>query len=111
EIESILHQQVAGSKLLGLKVQGEPEWLTGAVRREEDLEQAILVRTGVAFEFLLSVKTPDGTVHELAGVFSWVAVHLNDPANTKHRTWFDVNGDLATFGAHGELNVRLYFER
>lgn len=109
EFEAILSQQVPGSRLLGLHARGKPDWLTGAVPTEGDPSKAILVRTGLAFEFALSVRTPDGTVHDLAGVFSRVGVHLNDPARTKQRTWFDLNGDLATFGAEGELKRRMYF--
>ena len=111
EFESTLNAQVPGSVLLGLKVRGEPEWLTGVVRTEQDPTQAILVRTGVAFEFELSVKTPDTKVHDLAGVFTWVGVHLNDPANAQQRTWFDLNGDIGALGASGELNARMYFDQ
>jgi hypothetical protein len=79
EFETILNQQVpVGSVLLGLRVQGEPEWLTGAVRTNNDPSKATLVRTGLAFEFALSVRTPDGATDDLAGVFTWVGVNLND---------------------------------
>jgi hypothetical protein len=109
EFVTILNQQVPGSTLLGLQVRGEPEWLTGAVPTDGDRSKAVLVRTGVAFEFALSVKTPDRKVYDLTGVFSWVGVHLNDPAQRKQRTWFDLNGNLSTFGANGELKSRMYF--
>lgn len=109
QFETILAEQVPGSVLLGLKVNDEPEWLTGAVPTKDDPSKAILARTGVAFGFTLSVKTPEGAVYDLAGVFSWVGVHLDDRSKTKQRTWFDLNGDLATLGASGELKARMYF--
>jgi hypothetical protein len=109
EFSAILNEQVPGSTLLGLQVRSDPEWLTGAIPTKADPSKAVLARTGVAFEFALSVRTPDRKVYDLVGVFSWVGVHLNDPAQRKQRTWFDLNGNLSTFGAEGELKSRLYF--
>lgn len=107
----ILTQQVPGSGLLGLRVLGTPEWITGALPTEEDPNKAILVRTGVAFQFELSVETPDGDVHDLAGVFTWVGVNLDEPAKVKQRTWFDLNGDIAALGSNGELKNRMHFSQ
>jgi len=109
EFETILNQQVPGSTLLGLRAQSEPSWLTGAIPNKGDASKGTLVRTGVAFEFALSVRTPDGATHDLAGVFTWVGVNLHDRARTKQRTWFDLNGTLAQYGAHGELKTRMFF--
>lgn len=109
EFEAMLSQQVPGSILQGLIVRGKPEWLTGAVPSEEDPNQAILVRTGVAFEFELSVKAPDGKVYDLNGVFTWVGVDLHDHSQAKQSVWLDLDGNLASFGSDGELKRRVYF--
>jgi hypothetical protein len=43
-------------------------------------------------------------------VFTWVAAHLDQPGQHKHRVWMDIDGTLATFGSEGELKRRVYFE-
>lgn len=108
-VEDILKQQVADSRLTTLRVLSEPQWLTGARPSDDDSTKAILVRSGVAFEFRLSVESR-GQVHELSGVFTWVAVHLDQPGQHKHRVWMDIDGTMATFGSEGELKNRVYFE-
>ena len=108
-IEDMLKQQVAYSRLTELLVLSEPQWLTGARPSEADSSKAILVRSGFAFEFGLSVES-QGQSHQLSGVFTWAAVHLDQPGQQKHRVWIDLDGTLATFGSEGELKGRVYFE-
>jgi hypothetical protein len=67
------------------------------------------VRSGVAFEFDLSVES-GGQSYQLSGVFTWVAVHLDKPGQHKHRVWMDLSGTLVQFGSEGELKTRVYFE-
>ena len=105
-----LSSQVSGSVLTKLHVTDNPQWLSGGVRREDDEEKIILVRAGVAFSFLLNVQDADEVVHELNGVYSWVSVNMNNPEETKQRTWFDLNGTLEEFGSNGLLATRVYFE-
>lgn len=105
-----LNNQVPGSQLLGLHVTAKPEWLTGALPRNEDETKAILVRIGLAFSFELSVKTPEGDTHDLKGVYSWVSVNMDDPDNISQRTWTDLDGELSEFGSDGLLKERVYFE-
>jgi len=108
-IEDMLKQQVADSRLTELLVLSEPQWLTGARPSEADSSKAILVRSALAFEFGLSVESR-GQSHQLSGVFTWAAVHLDQPDRHKHRVWIDLGGTLATFGSQGELKNRVYFE-
>ena len=108
-IEGMLKQQVTDSRVTELRVLSEPQWLTGAIPSEADSSKAILVRSGVAFEFGLSVQS-QGQTYPLAGVFTWVAVHLDRPGQHKHRVWIDLSGTLATFGSEGELRTRVHFE-
>ena len=108
-IEDMLKEQVADSRLTKLSVLSEPQWLTGARPSEADSSKAILIRSGVAFEFGLSVES-QGKAHQLTGVFTWVAVHLDRPGLHKHRVWIDINGTLTAFGSEGELKNRVYFE-
>lgn len=108
-VEDILQQQVADSRLVKVRVTSAPDWLTGARPSDADSAKVILVRSGVAFEFVLVVESA-GTSQELSGVFTWVAVHLDQPGEHKHRVWMDVGGRLAEFGSDGELKNRVYFE-
>lgn len=108
-IEDILKQQSADSRLTTLKVLSEPQWLTGAVPSDGDRDKLKIVRSGVAFEVGLTVES-QGQSHKLKGVFTWVAVHLDKPGQQKQRAWLDLDGDLKTFGAEGELKTRVYFE-
>jgi hypothetical protein len=108
-IEDSLKQQVADSRLTALRVLSEPQWLTGALPSEGDSSKAILVRSGVAFEVALTVESK-GQSHQLSGVFTWVAVHLDNPGQHKQRVWMDLDGKLEQFGSEGELKTRVYFE-
>jgi hypothetical protein len=109
EVESMLQKQVPGSRLAAFGVSSEPQWLTGARPLDDDPDKAIVVRTGVAFEFELSVQEPNGQAHHLRGVFSWVGAHLDDLEKMQHRLWVDLDGTLTTFGSEGELMSRMYF--
>lgn len=108
-IEDSLKQQVPDSHLTSLRVLSAPQWLTGAVPSERDSGKAILVRSGVAFEVALTVESR-GQTHQLSGVFTWVAVHLDKPGQHKQRVWMDLDGKLEQFGSEGELKARVYFE-
>jgi hypothetical protein len=108
-VEDMLKQQVADSRLKTFAVLSEPQWLTGARPSDKDSSKAILVRSAVAFEFGLSVES-QGQLHQLSGVFTWAAVHLDQPGQHKHRVWIDLSDTLATFGSEGELKTRVYFE-
>lgn len=108
-IEDILKQQAADSRLTTLKVLSEPQWLTGALPSRGDGDMLKLVRSGVAFELGLTVES-QGQSHELTGVFTWVAVHLDKPGQQKQRAWLDLDGNLKRFGSEGELKTRVYFE-
>ena len=108
-VENTLKQQVADSRLLTFRVLSKPQWLTGARPSDSDKSQAILVRSGVAFEFELTAET-QGQSHRLTGVFTWVGVDLDKPTQHKHRVWLDLDGKLDEFGAEGELKTRIYFE-
>jgi hypothetical protein len=108
EVQGILQQQVPGSVLNSFRVLSEPQWLTGA-RQPVDGSSAVLVRTGVAFEFELSVDG-GGQSHELIGVFTWTGYNLDDPSNRRQKVWFDINGSLRTLGSDGELAARIYAE-
>lgn len=108
-VEDMLKQQVADSRLTALRVLSKPQWLTGTVPSHGDSSKAILVRSGVAFEFAMTAQSR-GQSHELSGVFTWVAVHLDKPGQHKHRVWIDLDGNLEQFGSEGELKTRVYFE-
>lgn len=107
EVEDILCQQVADSRLEAFIVKTEPEWLTGG--KQTDDNKMIVVRAGVAFEFELKVKA-SGKIHLLTGVFTWVGYHFDEPENTHIQTWLDIDGTLAEFGKDGALIKRIYLQ-
>lgn len=106
-----LDKQVQGSVLQTFQVTENPDWLTASVPNEEYENDTILKRAGVAFPFALSVKVPEGDIYELDGVYTWVAVNL-DEAEAEQRIWVDMNGTLEELGSDGELIQRvLHFEK
>ena len=84
-----------------------PHWLTGAIPTKEDNTLGKLSRTGVAFEFFMSVSAADVT-HELTGVFTWAGINLHKPGEHIEKYWLDVGGTLVQFGEDGELKNRIY---
>ncbi len=109
-IEGLLREQVADSRLVVLRATSDPHWLSGGRKMEEDDTKMVLMRAGVAFEFDLTVEA-QGKTHRLTGVYTWVCVHLDEPAKRQQRVWLDISGTLAQFGTDGELKTRIYFER
>ena len=105
-VESILREQVADSRLLDFAVTSPPDWLTVGTRSESNPEAVTINRTAVAFEFCLHVSGGGGT-HELQGVYSWAAWHLDGSGEANQQIWFDIGGTLAEFGKDGALLERL----
>ena len=48
-----------------------------------------------------------GRTHELQGVYSWAAWHLDGSGEPNQQVWFDIGGTLAEFGKDGALLERL----
>ena len=105
-IESILREQVADSRLLDFAVTSLPDWLTVGVRSESNPESMTINRTAVAFKFCLHVSG-GGRTHELQGVYSWATWHLDGSGEPNQQVWFDIGGTLAEFGKDGALFERL----
>ena len=91
QIERLLQNQVPGSFLKWVRLQGAPFFLTGG-RKNPDGVHMQVVRTGLAAPFKLMVRAPDGDEHRLEGVFSWVAVGL-DGDRRRDRTFLDIDAD------------------
>ena len=106
-VESILREQMADSRLLDFAVTSPPDWLTVGTRSESNPEAVTINRTAVAFEFCLHVSG-GGRTHELRGVYSWAAWHLDGSSGeANQQVWFDIGGTLAEFGKNGALLERL----
>lgn len=102
-VESILREQVADSLLIDFAVTSEPDWLTVGTRSPDNPDAIILNRTATAFEFCLHVSG-GSQIHELHGVYTWAAWHLNhDGEEPNQRVWFDIGGTLAEFGKDGKF--------
>lgn len=93
-IADVLTEQVPGAVLEWVKVTDAPETLTGGRRVAGNESQIILVRTGVALPFALSVMSPEGRREVLWGVFTWVASGLDGSTRRKDRVWFDLHTEL-----------------
>ncbi|MET8298464.1 hypothetical protein ABZW02_31125 [Streptomyces sp. NPDC005180] len=105
-IEEILNTQVAGANLEWIKILDEPRYLTGGRPDPGDPDQLIVTRAGIALSFALSVTSPGHRRETLQGVFSWVAVALDQPGGPKRQVWFDLRADLDW--AEAELRERIY---
>jgi hypothetical protein len=93
-IADVLTQQVPGAVLEWVKITGKPEVVTGGRRVAEDEGRIILVRTGLAVPFALSVKDPDNRREVLWGVFTWAASGLDGSTERRDRVWFDLHVGL-----------------
>lgn len=89
-VAELLTDQVPGAVLEWMKVTDPPKVMTAGRKIPGDEEKIILVRTGLAVPFGLSVMAPDGRRDILWGVFTWAASGLDNPANRKDRLWFDL---------------------
>ncbi|CAM5527158.1 hypothetical protein BOQ63_004155 (plasmid) [Streptomyces viridifaciens] len=105
-ISGILREQVPDAVLEWLKITDSPRYLTGGRPRQDDPSHLIVTRTGLAVAFALSVTSPGRRRDVLQGVFSWVAVGLDQPDGRKDRLWFDLRADLDW--AEAELRNRIY---
>ncbi|MCX5388468.1 hypothetical protein [Streptomyces sp. NBC_00094] len=105
-IAEILDQQVPGAALEWIKVVDAPRYLTGGRPQPDDKSHLIVTRAGIALPFALSVTSPGRRREILQGVFSWVAVRLDQPGNRKDQVWLDLRVDLDW--AETELRNRIY---
>ena len=97
-IEQLLRQKMADSRLLDIAATSMPQWQTVEIREEENGQTVAVSRTGMAFEFVLHVSG-NGQTHKLTGVYTWAGSRLNrPPAEQRQRIWLDLNGTLADFG-------------
>jgi hypothetical protein len=109
QVERIIREKIAGAVLTDFRVTSDPHWITAVRTPEPDSKKAIVRRCGVAFEFELVFKEITDDAHTLKGVFTWVAVYLDEPAKAQGRMWFDVDVKLDKFGQEGELKKRMYY--
>lgn len=105
-IAEILDEQVSGAVMEWLKIVDTPRYLTGGRPQPDDPSHMIVTRAGIALPFALSVISPGHRREILQGVFSLVAVKLDEPRNRKNRVWLDLRADLDW--AETELRNRIY---
>ncbi|MFI2077211.1 MULTISPECIES: hypothetical protein [Streptomyces] len=105
-IAGILDEQVPGTVLEWIKVLDAPRYLTAGRPQPDDASHMIVTRAGIALTFALSVTSPGRRREILQGVFSWVAVSLDQPGTRKDRVWLDLRADLDW--AETELRKRIY---
>jgi hypothetical protein len=104
EVERCFAQQVAGSVLERLTITRDPRYLTGG-RRAADPTKIVVVRAALAAPFAALVRDPQGGLHEVIGVFSWVAVGL-EGTDRRDRFYLDLDEDAAQ--AVDRLTERIY---
>ena len=105
-IAEILDEQVSGAVLEWMKVLDVPRYLTGGRPQPDDESRMVVTRAGLALPFALSVTSPGRRREILQGVFSWVAVKLDQPGDRKDQVWLDLRVDLDW--AETELRNRIY---
>ena len=106
DFEKWVSEQSPGSEVVWLKVVQPPQWLTGGRKTEDGDGQVILVRTGVAFAFRTRVRGASRAMHNLSGVFTWVAWDMD--TKPQQRLWIDLDGTLDELGGAGKLAIRIY---
>ncbi|MFF2073627.1 hypothetical protein ACFVXG_02605 [Kitasatospora sp. NPDC058162] len=105
-IAGILTEQVSDAVLEWLKIVDTPRYLTGGRPQPDDSNHMIVTRAGIAVPFALSVTAPGRRRDILQGVFSWVAVSLDQPDDRKDQVWFDLGASLEW--AENQLRDRIY---
>lgn len=105
-LEQEFAAQVTGAELEWLKITAEPEFRTGGKRSEDDPELLRVVRAALAAPFAASVKLPTGTRDLVLGVYSLAIAGLDDPPNTRQRTWLDLGAEFEQISAL--LDERVY---
>jgi hypothetical protein len=101
-----LDEQVPGALLEWIKVVDAPRCLTGGRPRPDNERRMIVTRAAIALPFALSVTAPGRRRDILQGVFSWVAVRLDQPGSRKDQVWLDLRAELDW--AEAELRSRIY---
>lgn len=81
--QEILAKQMADLTIQRFCVTSDPDWLTRAIKQDDDPSQVTVIGAGVAFEFELTAVA-DGKLQDLSGVLTWVGYDLNSP--NKHQT-------------------------
>ncbi len=104
--QEMLAKQVADLMIQRFCVTSDPDWLTRAIKQDDDPSQVTVMGVGVAFEFELTAVA-DGKLQDLSGVLTWVGYDLNSP-NKNTKLWLDLHGTLAQFGENGVLSDRIY---
>ncbi len=105
-IADCLNDQAPGAALDWVKILDEPRYVT-AGKPQPDRENRILItRAGLAVSFALSVTAPEREREVLTGVFTWVAVRLDQPDNRQDQVWLDLGADLEW--AEEELRKRIH---
>lgn len=105
-IAEILDEQVPGAVLEWIKVADAPRYLTGGRPRPGDEHHMIVTRAAIALPFAPSVTAPGSRRDILQGVFSWVAVRLDQPDNRKDQVWLDLRAEMDW--AEAELRNRIF---
>ncbi|MFD7710185.1 hypothetical protein ACFV6E_08135 [Streptomyces sp. NPDC059785] len=105
-VEGCLTDQVAGAVLDWLKILDDPRFLTGGRPRPDHPDRIIVTRAGLALPFALSVTAPGRKREILTGVFTWVAVGLDQPGGRKDQVWLDLRADPDW--AEAELRKRIH---
>jgi hypothetical protein len=103
-IADCLHQQAPNAVLEWVKILETPRFFTGGRPSRDDENAMLVTRAGLAVSFALSVTSRKREI--LTGVFSWVAVRLDQPGNRIDQVWLDLWTDLDW--AEEELRKRIY---
>ena len=103
EIEALLQRQVPTATLTWVRLLDTPFYLTGGPKLLHASEKMLVTRAGLAAPFELEVSSEAG-VHQLHGVFSWVATHLD--GERQDQAYLDLNSDLES--ASTALRLRIY---
>ena len=82
ESEALLGAQEPSARLDWIRLVLEPAFLTGGRKVPEDPDKIIVTRTDLAAPFELQLSSDTG-IHQLRGVFLWVALGFDGAARPR----------------------------
>lgn len=106
ELTRLLYTKIPGTRLTSFVVSHVPEVICAGKESEDGVVE--ISKFVITIPFTGSTCAPSYSITPLAGIFSWIITDVGMPELVRSRFWLDVSGDLATFGAEGELISRLY---
>jgi hypothetical protein len=91
-IESVLAQQVPGTRVHSIRCHGEPNFLTIGRKLEEDPENVVVTYWATCFRCEIAVESPDQKA-ELPSTITLCAGQIDEPGQERTQLFLDLFDD------------------